>query len=476
MDQIVAREHEINELEKIYAKDEPAFLAVYGRRRVGKTFLINRFFRNKGIYLEVSGAKDAKTSVQLQNFAVDFANCFAKGEKQRPPADWHDAFMLLRKQIETIDESKKVILFFDELPWIATPKSGFMQALDYFWNRYFSRRPNAILIICGSAASWMIRRVINDKGGLYGRLTKEMPLYPLDLRETESYLQARNIHLDRKQIIEIYMAIGGIPKYLNYVERGKSSAQVINEACFSSDSPLLSEFHKLYQSLFHNYQRHVQIVRVLASASEGLSYEDLLTRVGISSGGTASLLLNELEASGFITYYPMFGKRRKKGKYRLTDEYSLFYLTWIEPLPKTGLRNARVNYWVKKQSTQAWASWSGHAYEGICLKHIGKIKQALGLAAVSTEAWTWFEKEAQIDLVIDRADSCINMCEVKFYKTKFRIDKAYAKVLENKKHQFRLATQTRKALFTTLITTYGTIENDHYIGVVDNQLTMEDLF
>ena len=391
---------------------------------------------------------------------------------------------LLHEAIEKVEKGKKIILFFDEVPWLASKRSKFLNALEHFWNRYISRNKNVILIICGSSASWIIRNIINNKGGLHGRVTKKMRLLPFTLLETEEYLQSRHIELERKQIIDIYMAMGGVPKYLSYIARGKSAAQIINEVCFSLNGGLYNEFENLYKSLFENYGHHIAIVKALAKAIDGLTKDELLDKVKLASGGSSSRMIEDLVDAGFLIYMPSFNKKKSGGIYRLIDEYSLFYLTWISENSKIGMESIDAEFWIKKQGTSRWNTWSGCAFESLCLKHIQKIKSALGISGISTieSGWRYLPKKAmnqpgaQIDLVIDRADKCINLCEMKYCDTEFVIDKPYVERLQNKKKVFREQTGTSKTLFTTMVTTYGAKKNTHYLSAVDSQLTMNDLF
>lgn len=483
MDTIIAREKELAELEDIFHSNYPEFLAIYGRRRVGKTFLISEFFCNKGLYFELTGIKDASIATQLKNFATAFSDLFFRGKPITPPENWFDAFTQLRYQIEKYEGDRRIILFFDELPWLASQQSKFLQALEHFWNRYMSRDKRVILIICGSATAWMIRNILDARGGLHGRVTRTIRLMPFNLIETERFLKSRNIDLDRKQIIEIYMAMGGVGQYLAQVKRGRSSSQIIQEVCFSESGYLAKEFYRLYTSLFDNYEHHTAIIKALASHSIGLTRDDLLKKVGLMSGGTASKVLNELEESGFILSVPSFGKHKTGWIFRLIDPFSLFYLKWIE---KANLKIGQIedNYWTKQQISQSWAIWAGYAFENICMTHVDQIKWALGLSGVSSTQSQWlfrptkesFEKGAQIDLIIARADNCINLCEVKFYKSEFNLKADYAQVLENKKKIFREQTKTKKTLFTTLITSYGAKKNKNFFRVIDQQLSMHDLF
>lgn len=480
---IVGREEEIKILQGIYESQEPQFLAVYGRRRIGKTYLISEFFKNKGVYFEITGMKDGSTKEQLFQFGYEFSRQFNEGKLISPPKNWAEALNLLHEAIEKIENDKKIILFFDEVPWLASPRSKFLNALEHFWNRYLSRNKNVVMVICGSAASWIIRNIINNKGGLHGRVTRKMRLLPFTLSETEKYLKWRNIELDRKQIIDLYMVMGGVPKYLSYVERGKSTAQIVNEVCFTLNGGLFNEFDNLYKSLFDHYDYHIAIVKTLSKNANGLTKGDLLKKVKLTSGGSSSKILEELVDAGFLIYVPSFSKKKIGGVYRLIDEYSYFYLTWMIEKSSIGFESIDNEFWIKKYGTGKWKAWSGFAFESVCLKHIQKIKNALGIGGVSTVDSGWHfspqksnEKGAEIDLVIDRADRCINLCEMKYSDHEFVIDKEYSEKLQNKKNVFRSQTQTTKALFSTLVTTFGVKKNANYFSVVDNQLTMDDLF
>lgn len=473
---IIGREKERAILTKLLHSKKAEFLAIYGRRRIGKTFLIHEFFKDKGIYLLVTGTKKAPKSEQLKNFYRGLCALFPNANQEERPKEWSDAFDMLLKEIQKLNPSTKFILFMDELPWLATAKSGLLPALDYFWNHHLSRMPNVILIVCGSAAHWMIKKVINDKGGLHGRLSAQIRLEAFTLTETEHFLIEQGTRFKRKQLIELYMAIGGIAKYLTQILPGKSPTQIINELCFSPNGSLFTEFSKLYASLFESPESHISIVRALAKKRKGLLLHDLLKEANLSQGGGSTDILLELEEAGFIMTLPAFGKQSKERLFRLMDEYSLFYLSWVEEVKSSILRDFDKEYWNKMSKTPAWLTWAGHTFENICLKHSGKIKEALGLGGITTWESHWKNKEAEIDLVIDRADDCINLCEIKFCNDEFKITKSYAKVLERKKKIFQKVTGTRKTIFLTMITPFGVIENSHYVGLVDQQLTLDALF
>jgi len=480
MHQIYARIRELKVLEQLYTSGQAEFLAIYGRRRIGKTFLIREYFKKKGVYFALTGVKGANVRKQLKNFSEEFDRVFGSSERY-VPKDWFEAFALLRKAIEKLKGEERIILFFDELPWLATPRSGFLDDLDHFWNRYMSDNKRVILIVCGSAASWMIKKVVQDKGGLHGRLTAKIRLLPFDLSETEVFLRQRGVTLSRKAIIDIYMAIGGVPKYLSYIQKGKSAMQIIGHLCF--DGPLTDEFNELYSSLFENHNRHINIVKAMAEHPGGLTKTELAKATDMSPGGGMNGVIEELEQSGFILPTRDFGKQKKEMRFRLIDEYSLFYLKWAPRAKESNLTGMDDKFWMNVFNTPLGQIWAGYAFEILCFKHLSRIKEALGISGVLTNASGWnykppkgsTEKGIQIDLLIDRADNCINLCEIKYCNDEFVINKTYDQELRTKKSTFLSHSKTRKSVFTTLISPYG-IKKNGYFATAEVTLTMEDLF
>ncbi|MES2274236.1 MAG: ATP-binding protein [Chlamydiota bacterium] len=479
-DSIFARGKEIKVLERLYSSGKAEFLAVYGRRRVGKTFLIREFFKNKGVYFSLTGIKGAKNSKQLRNFSQEFERVFKR--ELTPPKDWFEALVHLGKAIEAQPGSSRVVIFLDELPWLATPKSGFLQDLDHLWNRHLSSNPRVVLIVCGSAASWMIRKVVSDRGGLHGRLTAQIRLLPFDLKETEEFLQRQGITLTRKAVVDLYMAIGGIPKYLSYIQKGQSAIQAVGQLCFNG--PLMNEFNELYASLFDFHTRHVSLIKALANHPCGLTKSEIAQATGLSAGGGMNRVLEELEQSGFILQIIGFGKQKKESRFKLIDEYSLFHIKWISQAKENHLQGSDNNFWIQVFNSPQGASWAGYAFEMVCLKHLSHIKEALGIGGVLTSASAWVykpskksqEKGAQIDLLIDRADQCINLCEMKYGNEEFLITKAYDQKLREKKTIFIQQTKTKKSVLITLIAPYGVKKNVGYFGTPDVVLTLDALF
>jgi hypothetical protein len=477
MSTLIGRQPEQAVLQKTLESKEPEFVAVYGRRRVGKTFLVREFYGD-GTCFELTGAHEAALGQQLQNFAFCLEQAMKTGIRPATPRSWQEAFQQLSVFLETLDSSQKRVVFLDELPWLASRRSGFLATLEHFWNAWASKRPHIITVICGSAASWMIGNILRHRGGLHNRITRRIRLEPFSLAETMEYLKSREVDLGYRQTLELYMAMGGIPHYLKEVTPGRSAAQNIDDICFSETGLLRDEFDKLYVSLFEHSDRHVRVVRAMAERRQGLTRSQVLEAAEMRTGGTITGLLDELAESGFVLRTLPFGKDRKDALYRLADEYSLFYLNWIE-----NNRSPGPDTWLKLRASPAWRAWSGYAFEGICLKHLRQLKRALGIEAVETteSAWTHRPSDpqdtgAQIDLLIDRRDDCINLCEMKFTEGEFVIDKSYAAELRNKLETFRRVTGTRKALFLTMVTAGGVKENPYRSELVANTIPVEALF
>jgi len=471
---ITGRDHEKRILTRLLDSQEPELLALYGRRRVGKTFLIKEFFEGKGLLFELTGEKDAPLRDQLQNFAFAFRATFPD-EPISTLRSWRDAFQLLAATVDAKCGNSRVIIFLDELPWLASPRSRLLQVLDHFWNSWASRRRNLLVVVCGSAASWMIGKILHSKGGLYNRVTAHIRLMPFTLAETERYLQSRNVHFGRKDVLELFMCVGGIPHYLRHIERGASVAQNVDRLCFSKDGLLRNEFKYLFASLFAKSELHMSIIRALATKRRAIRRNELLQAVGEASGGGISRALSELAESSFLVQEPSFGKSARESLYRLTDEYSLLYLAWIERRQRE-----TEGYWTSQRNSRAWQAWVGFSFESLCLKHVRQIKQALGIGGVATVQSGWHKsgdgERAQIDLVLDRADNCINLCEMKFSAGEFTISKTYAQTLRRKLHLFQHSTKTKKNLFLTFVTTFGCKHNPYFSELVASELTMDCLF
>lgn len=473
---MVGRKEETRILEQAIASDRAEMIAIFGRRRVGKTFMI-RHVLQKHLAFEFSGTLNASAKVQLSNFAHEATRWFALPAPMAVPGSWQEALVHLSKLLEPQLRKKPTAVFFDELPWINGRRSGFLAAFDYWWNTWASRQPRLTVVLCGSATAWMIKHVVNHKGGLHNRITRSIRLTPFTLAETEAFLHARNIQLPRYQIAQLYMCTGGVPHYLAGIARGQSATQAIQQMCFSKNGLLTNEFDNLYDALFENADKHISVVKALAEHPGGLSRSALLHYCKLSTGGGTTRLLSELLESGFISYQPIFGKAANEGFYHLEDAFTHFYYRFM-----AGGAKMSNHHWESMAQQAGYLSWAGYAFERMCTRHIEQVKQALQIGGVATthSCWRSIGKDgksgAQIDLIIDRNDQCIHLCEIKFAQTAFVIDKGYALKLQQKEQAFRLQTQTRKALFTTFITPFGVADNAWKPGSVHSEIVLDDLF
>lgn len=468
---IIGREQEISILNKKLSSTKPEFVALYGRRRIGKTYLIRNVFDGKFTF-RLTGMAQATLQEQLTNFDMAMQQQYPQAARKNT-TNWMEGFQQIRQVVEKSKQNKKII-FIDELPWFDTPHSGFIPALEHFWNSWASGRKDVLLVVCGSAASWMINTLINNKGGLHNRVTQKIKIEPFTLRECEELLKYKKITLDHYQLIQLYMVLGGIPFYWDAVEKGFSASQNINSLCFESNGLLTGEFKNLFKSLFAKAERHEAIVSALAKKSKGLTREEIKKESKLPSGGSLTRLLDELEESGFIRRYLPFGKKAKNSLYQLCDFFSLFYIKFIKEQ-----KTFDKNHWLKLIDSPNHRAWSGYAFEQVCLAHTTQIKKALGISGIQTEISSWKSVQAkngaQIDLVIDRRDGVINLCEMKFSISSFIIDKKYDTELRNKIGAFKADTRTKKSVFLTMLTTFG-LQSNTYSGNVQNDFKMDLLF
>jgi len=468
---LVGREGEIAILKEKWGSEKSEFVALYGRRRVGKTFLVRNVFDEKFTF-RLTGMAQVSLKKQLANFNDALQEQYPQPHLRKAES-WREAFAQIA-QIAQKSKQKKKVIFIDELPWFDTTHSDFIPALEHFWNSWASARKDILLIVCGSAASWMINKLINNRGGLHNRVTQKMRIEPFSLRECRDLLQSKKINLDTYQLLQLYMVLGGIPFYWDSVSKGNSASQNIDHLCFSKNGLLSGEFDNLFKSLFAKAERHEAVVAALAKKSKGLTRDEISRESKLANGGGLTRLLNELEESGFIRRYTPFGKIAKNSLYQLSDFFSLFHIKWLENQKTFGK-----NYWLKSIESPKYRAWSGYAFEQVCLFHAEQIKKALGISGIGTEESAWrsvkAEDGAQIDLVIDRKDGVINLCEMKFSAESFVIDKKYDAVLRNKIGAFREETRTKKTLFLCVVSTYGLKENS-YSGNVQNNLAMDVLF
>ena len=485
--EIIGRQQEKEVLELFFKSDLPEFMAIYGRRRVGKTYLVRNFFNKKSCYFfNTTGIHKESIKLQLTEFAKETSRVFFHSAEIKGENNWFDAFELLTQVIKKqVPRRKKIVLFFDEFPWMATPRSRILQALEYYWNHHWSQNNAIKLIICGSAASWIIGNIIHNKGGLHNRLTKTLLLEPMSLKESKSMLHNMGVKLNNQHIAQVYMTTGGIPYYLSQIPQGLSDTQIIEKLAFSKNGLFLNEFENLYASLFNDATTYIAIIKAIASHRYGIHQTELFEKVKkISKGGTIVKKLRELEETGFIMSFKPYHHKKKGIFYKVIDEYTLFYFYWIEPIKATLLKKGiRKGYWDKMKKSGFWYSWAGYAFEALCYKHLNQISVSLDLSPTAfPSTWQYIPKKgskdqgAQIDLLFDRDDDAITICEIKYMTTPLAIDKEYASKLQRKLLIFKEKTKTQKQLFLAVISAKGLKKTMYSEEMVEVVVTLNDLF
>lgn len=470
---VAGREEEIKIFQRLIDSENSEFLAVYGRRRIGKTYLIRQFYQSQ-LFFEASGLHEKSMPKQLENFYLALKETSPKKNLDQPET-WLQAFTLLKNQISNSRKKEKKVIFLDEIAWFETPKSGFLSALDNFWNQFCSKRNDIILVICGSAASWIINKVINNKGGLHNRITCQVQLMPFTLRETKQFLELSKVKLTLKDIVTLYMSVGGVPFYLKDIQPGQSVAQILDKLYFQPQATLKNEFDNLYSALFNNSEIHIAIIKALASKNKGLTRSELLKITKLNSGGGVSKALEELVLCGFVKISYPIDKKKEDFMYRLVDEYSIFYFKFL-------VNEKRNTNWLQVSNSQPYKIWTGYAFENICFKHVEMIKKSLGINGIISTEYSWIykgnqtESGTQIDFIIDRNDNCITILELKFYDTQFELTKKYADELAQKINIFKTKTKTKKNVFITLVTANGVKKNEYFLSSITNELLIDDFF
>ncbi|SDH98749.1 hypothetical protein SAMN05421493_106102 [Pseudobutyrivibrio sp. 49] len=469
---LVAREKEQQILQEAMLSSQSQFIAIYGRRRVGKTFLVREVY-GKQLFFSHTGVANQKTAVQLNAFA-DSLNSY--GMKYSTPANWIDAFGILKEEIDKSKEKKKII-FLDELSWIDTARSDFMAALEFFWNGWASGRKDIVLIVCASSTSWMINKVVHNRGGLHNRLTGQIHLKPFQLGDCEKLIKSYGLSMSRSDVLNCYMIMGGVPYYWSLLKKGYSLSQNIDTIFFADDAPLKDEYKYLYYSLFKNPEVYMSIVNVLGKKKKGLTRQEIIDGAKLTNSGAVTKQLEELELCGFIRKYTEFGKKKKDAVYQLIDSFTLFYYAFMEKRPTDE------HFWMNSIGTPKINTWQGLAFERICMLHVAQIKKKMEIGGVLTEEYSWSCSEnedegisgAQIDLLIYRKDQVINICEMKYSDGMYMISKTESVKIQNRVTAFRQSTKTRCALHPILVTTVGLKENI-YSGMIQAVITMDDLF
>ena len=470
---IVGRKKEIETLREQYESDKSAFIALYGRRRIGKTFLINETFGDE-ILFKHAGIYKGSMADQLYSFSNSLLEYGQK--KRKVPKNWFHAFEGLKELIKNSDKKKKVV-FLDEMAWMFTKGSDLIKALENFWNGWAEARKDVMLIICSSTTSWIINRIIHSKGGLYNRVTTQLYLEPFTLKECEEYADKYGLALNRKQIIEAYMVIGGVPYYWNYIKKGLSIPQCIDSCFFASNAQLKNEFQYIFASLFSKPKDYIEIIKALSSKKYGLTRKEIVEETGLVDNGNFSQKIDDLINCGFIREYSPIDYKKKKVIYQLIDPFTIFYFNFLAKKVNDD------NYWVNQLNTPTLNTWQGLAFERVCLIHLNSIKKALGISGVYTSVYPWSCKKdsengifgSQIDMVIERKDDIVNLVEIKYYSVPFTLTSAYIEKLEKKKHDYIVSTKTKSSVYLTMIALNG-VEKNAYSKDLQSIISIEDLF
>lgn len=477
--EIVGRKYEQQLIKERCESGKAELVAIYGRRRVGKTFLVRKMFDDQFAF-SFTGIYEASRIVQLENFHAALQQY--SGQPIPRLKDWFEAFAALRQYLETLAPTSQIIIFLDELPWMDTPRSNFISAFGYFWNSWASDQPNLKLFVCGSATTWMLSHLIGDKGGLYGRVSRAIYLAPFTLGETEAFLRdTKGMVLSRQQVLDTYMILGGIPYYLDMLEVGRPLDESIDRLFFAQGAPLANEFEFLFRSLFKDSKNYRRVVEVLSTKMKGMSRKELIEALKLKGGGQLSEILDNLLKCDFIRKYSAIGKSERDALYQLTDLFSLYHLRFV-----ANSNGQDERFWSNMRNDGSRTAWSGYAFEQICFHHIPQIKKTLGISGILSNVHSWAcrpfvtadgseWKGGQIDMLIDRADGVINICEMKYAKEEYVIDANYEQHLRERISSFRAATQTKKSLLQTFVTTYGVKRNIHS-GIVASEIKMDDLF
>ena len=479
MSNIVGRKQEIEELERHYDSDRPEFVAIYGRRRVGKTFLVKQTFKGRIAFqhtgvspVDMQGAANRMKS-QLDSFYYSLLNHGLEGYTR--PKSWIEAFYQLEKLLDMLDDGKRQVVFFDELPWMDTPRSGFLSAFESFWNGWCSGRDNIMLIICGSATSWILGNISRSRGGLYGRLTCEIKLMPFTLHECEQYFANQSIEMSRYDIMQSYMIFGGIPYYLSYFSKGLSLEGNADRILFGRNPKLKDEFNRLFNAIFSNPEDCRKIIRLLATRHSGFTREEIAKGTSIPFGGGLSDTLTALAESDFVIRYIPYGEKANQFRYKLIDNFCLFWLKYVEA------NQADQSFMTDNTTSDIMSSWRGIAFEETCWQHIDQIRQALQIGGVKSSVSSWTVRGddegdgCQIDLLISRADNVVNLCEMKFAGSAYMIDKDEEEKLRHRIECLKATLPAKHTVHLTMITTYGIARGKHS-GIVQKEVKMDDLF
>ncbi len=444
---LIGRQQPLKQIEYYLNENRSHFMAVYGRRRVGKTFMIKEYFRNNFTFY-CTGLLKGNKNQQLNNFVTSMKNQLQFFNENDEIKNWYDAFSEFINALEKIKTDEKKVIFLDELPWMDTTGSDFLLGLEYFWNSWASAEKNILFIVCGSSTSWIINNLFNNTGGLYNRVTARIKVDPFTLEECAEFFAEKGFQYNQAQVIESYMVFGGIPFYLDQFLKELSPVQNINEMCFGKKAFLAMEYQMLFKSLFKKYQFYISVVEAICTKNKGLTRAEISQKTKLSNGGSLTKILIDLEHSNFIRKYTPIDKKQKGSLFQMIDPFCVFYNNLSENLMED-------DYWIKNYNSPKYNNWAGYAFEMVCFNHIAQIKKALGISGIMSSSFSWQNEHAQIDLVIDRADKVVNIFEIKYNQAPYLITQKYDLELRNKVGQFSNNTPVKKAVWPVFISPYG---------------------
>lgn len=486
---LIGRQKEKTQLRDISESTTARFVGIWGRRRVGKTFLIDTYFQNQPS-LKVVGKYKASKSDQLDLFRIALQKAFFDGASLPKFTSWAHCFEVLVACLKK-HKHENFVVFLDEVPWLAGKSTNeFLGALDHSWNTELCHISHLRFIVCGSAASWMIKNFSKAKGGLHNRLTDSIHLFPFSLKETEEFFHSRGFSYSRKTVLESFLCFGGVPYYLSLMRPSESPVQAVSRLCFQNGQ-LTNEFETLFEALFENGKVHKQWIQTLAQKNCGLTRIELRQKLKVGAGGFATKILEELEAAGFISRVASFVKMSEI-QFRVTDPFVLFHLRWMQKSPGMLLSTQDLDgYWQKEFDSPEALAWKGYAFENVCFVHANQILKALGLAHLRTKIGTWRSNamrtlrgskksqpnlEAQIDLLIDRSDGCVTICEIKNYAKPFKVTAKFAQEIQRKKLVFQNESKSKKTILCALISASEIEVNDLLKSNLQNTVQLNDLF
>lgn len=468
MDKIIGREQEYEKITTYLNSRRAEFVAIYGRRRVGKTFLVRSYFKDKFDFY-TTGVIDGTREEEL---AVFYNSLCDYGYTGSQPKNWIETFYALYTLLKTKKRRKRCVVFIDELPCFDTQHSGFVRAFGHFWNNYASRLGNIFLVVCGSATSWIVRNIIDNRGGLHNRITHEMHIHSFNLHDTELFFKAHKAKWTQLAITQMYMALGGVPYYLEMIDFGRSVAENIDALFFAPDAELRREYGRLFKSLYRHPDQYMEIIALLSENKSGLTRKEISERLKLNSGSHLSNMLDDLVNCDFLRRYSN-GTKRNSCIYQVVDFYTLFYHQFCKQ------KTSDKMLWQHSINTPKQNTWYGLAFERICLCHVWQILYALHLDTVRTECFSWRSStspdKVQIDLVIDRIGGQTCICEIKYSQSEYNLTSAEETKIRNRIATYSGEMKPKDGVIGILITTFG-LANKQATDTIQHIVTLNKLF